>query len=326
MSTAERLPYPGLRSFTREETDIFFGREGCVDDMVDRLAATRFLAVLGASGSGKSSLVKTGLLDALEIGLLTQAGSRWLIADFRPGDRPIYNLAEGLIRATSPNPADAPPEEEIKFFRAFLARGPRSVVEWCSENLPEGTNLLLLVDQFEELFRYSAYAEREEAEAFVSLLLESARAPLGEARIYVAITMRSEFLGAAALIDGLAEAINKGLYLTPRMSREQVKDAIAGPAAVCGFEIEPALVNRLLNDLTSFAPWEETTRPPARTPRSPRRPVAADAARAEPALVDRCGPAAYRPRRAEAGRLRSSRRPARSARRARAGDPRGTAA
>ncbi len=78
MSTAGgRLPYPGLRSFTREETDLFFGREGCVDDMVDRLAATRFLAVLGASGSGKSSLVKTGLLDALEIGLLHQAGSRW---------------------------------------------------------------------------------------------------------------------------------------------------------------------------------------------------------------------------------------------------------
>lgn len=258
MSTAgERLPYPGLRSFTREETDIFFGREGCVDEMVDRLAATRFLAVLGASGSGKSSLVKTGLLDALEIGLLQQAGSRWLIDEFRPGDRPIYNLAEGLLRASSANPAEQPPEEEIKLFRAFLARGPRSVVEWCSENLPEGTNLLLLVDQFEELFRYGAYAEREEAEAFVSLLLESARAPLGEARIYVAITMRSEFLGAAALIDGLAEAINRGLYLTPRMSREQVKDAIAGPAAVCGFEIEPALVNRLLNDLTSFAPWED---------------------------------------------------------------------
>ena len=114
-NTGGRLPYPGLRSFTREETDLFFGREGCVDDMVDRLAETRFLAVLGASGSGKSSLVKTGLLDALEIGLLHHAGSRWLIADFRPGDRPIHNLAEGLLRATAPNPADQPDEEEVKF-------------------------------------------------------------------------------------------------------------------------------------------------------------------------------------------------------------------
>ena len=159
-----RLPYPGLRSFTREETDLFFGREGCVDDMVDRLASTRFLAVLGASGSGKSSLVKTGLLDALEIGLLHKAGSRWLIADFRPGDRPIHNLAEGLIRAALPNPASQPDEEEVKLLRAFLGRGPRSVVEWCeADNLPKGANLLLLVDQFEELFRYGAYAEREEA-------------------------------------------------------------------------------------------------------------------------------------------------------------------
>jgi hypothetical protein len=254
----ERLPYPGLRSFAREETDLFFGREGCVDSMVDRLAATRFLAVLGPSGSGKSSLVRTGLLDALEIGLLHQAGSRWLIADFRPGDRPLTSMAEGMVKASAEDPSAPADEEEVKLLNAFLARGPRSVVEWCEAgSLPEGANLLLLVDQFEELFRYSAYAEREEAEAFVALLLESAAAPLEEARIYVAITMRSEYLGAAALIDGLSEAINRGLYLTPRMSRDEVRDAIVGPAAVCGFEIEPALVNRLLNDLSSFAPWEE---------------------------------------------------------------------
>ena len=257
--TGERLPFPGLRSFTREETDLFFGREGCVDDMVDRLSATRFLAVLGASGSGKSSLVKTGLLDALEIGLLHQAGSRWLVADFRPGEQPIHNMAEGLIKAASEDPNATPDEEEVKLLRTFLARGPLSVVEWCEANLPEGTNLLLLVDQFEELFRYGAYSEREEAEAFVATLLESARVPLDRGRIYVAITMRSEYLGAAALIGGLAEAINHGLYLTPRMSREEVRDAIVGPAAVCGFSIEPALVNRLLNDLTSFAPWDDDT-------------------------------------------------------------------
>ena len=106
-TTGGRLPYPGLRSFTREETDLFFGREGCVDDMVDRLAATRFLAVLGASGSGKSSLVKTGLLDALEIGLLHQAGSRWLIADFRPGEHPIQSMAEALTQGRRP-PIRAP--------------------------------------------------------------------------------------------------------------------------------------------------------------------------------------------------------------------------
>ena len=80
-------------------------------------------------------------------------------------------------------------------------RGPRSIAEWCGNDLPEHTNLLLLVDQFEELFRYQNYAGREEAEAFAALLLESARQR--QFPIYVAVTMRSEYLGACALVEGL---------------------------------------------------------------------------------------------------------------------------
>src|SRR5258707_13856973 len=78
-------PYPGLRSFRRDETHIFFGREGTISEMVDRLAAHRFLTVTGLSGSGKSSLVKTGLLDALDRGLLVEAGSDWRGGGVCPG-------------------------------------------------------------------------------------------------------------------------------------------------------------------------------------------------------------------------------------------------
>ena len=99
--------------------------------MVDRLAATRFLAVLGASGSGKSSLVRTGLLDALEIGLLPQAGSRWMIADFRPGDRPIHNLAKACSaprRAEPRRPAGrGGGEAPARLPRARAALGRRMV-------------------------------------------------------------------------------------------------------------------------------------------------------------------------------------------------------
>jgi hypothetical protein len=170
-----RLPYPGLRPFQREESDLFFGREGCIDDMVDRLAATRFLAVLGASGSGKSSLVITGLLDALEIGLHARAGSRWRIVLLRPGSRPTENLARALLSSAE---GERPVEDlDVELLASYLRRGPSSVAEWCLDgNLAAGTNLLILVDQFEELFRYGDYAGREEAEAFVALLLESARA------------------------------------------------------------------------------------------------------------------------------------------------------
>lgn len=253
---SQRAPYPGLRAFRREETDLFFGREDCTNAMVDRLAATRFLAVLGSSGTGKSSLVRTGLLDALELGLMAKAGSRWKIVDFRPGGSPLKNLARRLLETE--HEADNPyiESKDVDLLRAFLARGPRAVIEWCrSGHLPQGGNLLLLVDQFEELFRYQDYAGREAAEAFVALLLESAREK--DARIYVTITMRSEYLGACALIEGLSDAINAGMFLTPRMTREHCRDAIVGPAEVCNIEIEPALVNRLLNDLTNFAPWDE---------------------------------------------------------------------
>ena len=255
---ATRLPYPGLRAFHREEGDLFFGREDCINGMVDRLAATRFLAVLGSSGTGKSSVVKTGLLDALDLGLMAPAGSDWRIVEFKPGGAPLKNLALGLLQSRTEGSEATRPvtEADAALFRAYLLRGPLSVAEWCADgHLPAGTNLLVLVDQFEELFRYQDYAGREEAEAFVALLLESARQR--RAPIYVALTMRSEYLGACALIDGLAEAISGGLVLIPRMTREQCRSAIVGPAAVCGFKIADDLTNRLLNDLAAFAPWDD---------------------------------------------------------------------
>jgi hypothetical protein len=249
--TERRQPYPGLRPFRRGETDLFFGREDCVNALVNVLATRHFLAVLGPSGSGKSSLIRTGLLDALELGLMTQAGSRWRVVDFRPGGQPILNLASALLKSEG----NASPQDAT-LLRSFLSRGPRSVIEWCGDgHLAPRESLLLLVDQFEELFRYQEYEGREEAEAFVALLLESCRSP--DRPIYVTMTMRSEFLGACALIENLAERMNDGQYLTPRMTREQCRAAIEGPAAVCGVEIEPALVNRLLNDLADFAPWEK---------------------------------------------------------------------
>ncbi len=254
-----RAPYPGLRSFRRDETDLFFGREDCISAMVDRLAAGRFLAVLGSSGTGKSSLVKTGLLDALELGLMDEAGSNWHVVDFQPGGASIKNLARRLIEKEQPDASNEHAAGDVELLRAFLERGPRSIIEWCrAGHLPKGANLLLLVDQFEELFLYQGYAGREQAEAFVALLTESARTK--EFPIYVVLTMRSEYLGACALIEDLAEVINRSIYLTPRMTREQCREAIVGPAAVCDVEIEPALVNRLLNDLANFAPWDDDDR------------------------------------------------------------------
>lgn len=100
-----RSPYPGLRAFHRDESHLFFGRDDCITDMVSRLASSRFLAVLGSSGTGKSSLMRTGLLDALELGL-HPAGSNWLVIDMHPAGAPFRALAEALI-STEGTPARA---------------------------------------------------------------------------------------------------------------------------------------------------------------------------------------------------------------------------
>src|SRR5438105_15464369 len=91
-------PFPGLRPFEIDENNLCFGRDGQSDELLERLRRARFLAVVGTSGSGKSSLIRAGLLPALYGGLMGDAGSSWRIAIQRPGGDPIGNLAEVLAR------------------------------------------------------------------------------------------------------------------------------------------------------------------------------------------------------------------------------------
>ncbi len=244
-------PYVGLRAFNREESAIFFGREEHTDALLDALTRQQFLAVVGLSGSGKSSLVKCGLIPALEAGYLSGAGTHWHIADFRPGSDPFKNLADALHEQ-----ADLPAGLE----NTLLNSGAFSLHEHLAEHpLPKSCKLLLICDQFEELFRYSEQKtlssnQQTQAAAFVALLLASSRAhTLADGRIsngiYLVLTMRSDFLGECAQFVGLAEAINQGLYLTPRLNREQLRLAIEEPALIAGGEAEPALVVQLLEDV-----------------------------------------------------------------------------
>ena len=93
---SESNPFPGLRSFEPDEDHLYFGREHQIDKLLERLRATRFLSVVGTSGSGKSSLVRAGLVPALHGGFMSAAGSGWRVALLRPGDNPIGNLAQAL--------------------------------------------------------------------------------------------------------------------------------------------------------------------------------------------------------------------------------------
>jgi WD40 repeat protein len=249
-------PFPGLRPFRENEEHLFFGRESQVDAIVDKLALARFLAIVGTSGSGKSSLVNCGLHPALRRGLMTGAGTSWRIVQFRPGNRPIVAMTSALAAdgALYSDYSGAIPLEEI--IDTSLRVSKRGLIDaFTKARLPDGVNLLVVVDQFEELFRYqglgtSARGREEgsqEGVAFVNLLLEARRRP--DLPIYIVLTMRSDFLGNCAEFSGLPEAINEGQYLVPRMTREERREAIKGPVGVGGAEICSALLTRLVNDV-----------------------------------------------------------------------------
>ena len=253
-------PYPGLRPFEYNENHLFFGREGQSQEIAGRLENNRFVAVVGTSGSGKSSLVKAGLIPLLYSGRMFNSNSNWRISVMRPGDNPLHNLAEALVHPKQfdaallnnhENENEKYDKTEVGIVETILRRSGVGLSDFTrTANLENKENLLVVVDQFEELFRFRhkmqiGYAD--EAAAFVKLLIEATLN--AESKTYVVITMRSDFFGNCAEFIDLPEAINKGQYLVSRMNRNQLRESIESPAKVFDAEVSPALVNHLLNNL-----------------------------------------------------------------------------
>ena len=254
-------PFPGLRPFHEEENYLFFGRESQIDDLINKLSNNKFLAVVGTSGSGKSSLVNCGLFPALHGGNMSVAGSNWRIAKFRPGNDPIWEMAlklaekNILFKGEKQNTKSEIPLSSI--IQTNLLRSKLGLIETYKQaRLQSGENLLVVVDQFEELFRFKNLRRENNKEAenyldnayaFINLLLSAAHQT--EVPIYIVITMRSDFLGDCSTLRGLPEAINQGQYLVPRMKRRERQKAIVGPIEVAGAKISNRLLMRLVNDV-----------------------------------------------------------------------------
>lgn len=257
------MPYPGLRPFEAEDQPIFFGRDAQVSTLLRQLEDHHFVAVVGSSGCGKSSLVRAGLLPAVREGFLLGTLD-WLILTIKPGNQPYQNLA-GEIATCSPrrNASDLDrrgrTSTEGGTILTALQDSDLGLLTALSESdVSPQTKVIIVVDQFEELFAFrrvganrDTVASRDEAAGFVRMLLRSA-SDLAD-RIWVVLTMRSDFIGDCEAFLGLPEQISGSQFLVPRLDRVQMEQAITGPAAVDTgafkpFAFDDGLVNRIIND------------------------------------------------------------------------------
>lgn len=247
-------PFPGLRPFTIDECHLFFGREGQADEILVKLAQNRFVTVMGYSGSGKSSLMYCGLVPVLYGGFMTQTGPDWNAVTSRPGSAPIRNLAASVVDnlVAQGRIEEGDREIQLAIISSVLRSGPQGLVE-VSKYLQKqnGENIFFLIDQFEELIRFRETSEienaQDEAQLYVNLVLNAVSQ--STVPVYVALTMRSDFIGNCSVFPHLIEFINRSNYLVPQMTREQKKMVIEGPVAVAGGRISQRLVKRLLSDM-----------------------------------------------------------------------------
>ena len=188
-------PFVGLRPFDHADSPVFFGRDEQTASILQRLHRTHFLAVIGASGSGKSSLVRAGLIPKLEAGFLVEDRDQRAIVEMNPGTEPIQRLADAIVHADS---GESAADQGGRLAAAIRRGGTSAILERLRERDSDGRcNTLLLVDQFEEVFRFGeGLAQRAPSVQTVDLVsLILALAAQRDVPVYVVLTMRADFLG-----------------------------------------------------------------------------------------------------------------------------------
>jgi tetratricopeptide (TPR) repeat protein len=258
---SKEQPFPGLRPFDYGDQDFFFGRRNQVAALYGLLDRSRFVAVIGSSGSGKSSLTRAGLLPILDEENKQSRSGQWTWCSMRPGDAPLASLTDALAKLADDRD-DSGTRSDIRRHHIGYQLGKSSF--GLSDAVAEAgvgadEKFVLVVDQFEELFRYSDGARetaqdrlrdatsRSEAKRFVELLMQGRRST--ERDIRVLITMRSDFIGECSDFPGLPEAVSATQFLVPGLELDQIEQIIVEPVTRAGATFDATLVQQLLADI-----------------------------------------------------------------------------
>ncbi len=243
----QRNPFPGCRPFLSAEDQLFFGRDKAITELLDILLKRRFVAVVGASASGKTSLIQSGVIPAL----LADMKREWVPVFIRPGRRPMESLIRGFQRVFSKNIS----ESDV---HSFL-KSSQSIGDFLVEKGLGNFHYFLVVDQFEELFTWPVALKKKksgknpDAVHFISHLMRLVDA--AEPQIFLMLSIRADFLDYCSSFRELTEHLNKSRYLLPKMSRNDLKEAILEPFRVAGASVESGLEEYLLSDMEEVEPY-----------------------------------------------------------------------
>ncbi len=236
-------PFKGLEAFQQTDAHFFFGREQMIERGLKRMQETRFLAFVGASGSGKSSLVRAGILPALRDGKIS-ASETWRTALFTPGPRPMEALATRIIPYLEEDNTRTM-ERVIKNIQDLDIA--KQYIDNMLTDAPKESRLLIVIDQFEEVFTRASDAE---AKPFIDILVKAAASP--EIRLQFILTMRADFFGSLSRYPELAQLFEQeNMIIVTEMTAANIRRAIEGPVQAVGLKYEDGLVDRILDDVRS---------------------------------------------------------------------------
>ncbi len=257
-----RCPYRGLQVFEEGHAEFYFGREALIGQLVKKLEpigaepesdaarSAQFLAVLGASGSGKSSLVRAGLVPALRKGVVP-GSSEWVVKVMKPGAQPLEELSTHLalvVAGETDQSDDRHRSHSLTNLRNELAAHGRALhlaVHRAWSNAPPVRRLVLVVDQFEEIF--TLCQDRVERARFIENFLYASA--MRDARVVVVLTMRADFYHRCAVYHELANRISTRQVLVGPMNKPELRRAIEQPAQQVGLKFEPGLADAILADV-----------------------------------------------------------------------------
>ena len=239
-------PYRGLLAFNEQDAPLFFGREVFTERLIEAVKHQSLVAVIGPSGSGKSSVVFAGLLPCL------RHQGRWIIAHFRPGSRPFHALAATLLPLLEPQTSEVDRLVETRKLAKVLGHADISiyeVIERILQKSPDNSRFLLVADQFEEL--YTLCSSLQVRHRFLDGLLEAVRAwyDKRELSFTPVLTLRTDFLGQALTYRPFADAFQDHNLVLGPMTRPELRRAIENPAGKLGIAFEAGLVERILDDV-----------------------------------------------------------------------------